>query len=61
MDDKMVQINFYLPERLKKAAEEEAKIRMISLSDLIRQQLSIFLPEIVAKVTGEINKKQKSR
>ena len=59
MDEKMVQVNFYLPERLKLAAEEEAKLRMISLSDLIRQRLAPFLPENVAKVTNYANSKKK--
>jgi hypothetical protein len=57
-DEKMIQVNFYLPERLKLAAEEEAKARMISLSDLIRQRLIPFLPENVTKVT-EYEKKKK--
>lgn len=55
----MAQFQFYLPERLKKAAEEEASRRMISLSDLIRQLLVPFLPENVAKTTLRLSGKRK--
>ena len=57
-EEEDVQINIKLPSRLKKAAEQEATLRMISVSDLIRQLLAPFLPENVAKVTSRLNKKQ---
>lgn len=55
-NDEMTKISLELPKRLKLAGVEEAKRRGINLSALIKNYLSIFLPENIDKSISETRK-----